>query len=177
MLKSISHQAFLLLSLSAASNLKTERALALHLEPTLSTPLSREQTSIAFQYREFTPLYRCIVEQPIGTTLYCAVDHYDFISWSIRSGCQRREADAKDRADHGWGVHAMDGDAPRIESIKKWSEWRRRSETERRGIQKWTEAEMRKKVLGAGLDREDLGWRLDEAYGVASDHVWLKSST
>lgn len=47
--------------------------------------------------------------------------------------------------------HAMDGDTPRIESIKKWSEGR--PEMERRGIQKWTEAEMRKRALGAGLER------------------------
>jgi hypothetical protein len=47
--------------------------------------------------------------------------------------------------------HAMDGDTPRIESIKKWSEGR--SETERRGIQKWTKGGMRKRVLEAGLER------------------------
>lgn len=57
----------------------------------------------------------------------------------------------------------MDGDAPRIKSIKKWSEGR--PEMERRGIQKWTEAEIRKRVLGAGLERilggsKNLGGRI-----------------
>jgi len=45
----------------------------------------------------------------------------------------------------------MDGDTPRIKSIKKWSE--ERPEIKRKGIQNWTKAEIRKRALGAGLER------------------------
>ncbi len=58
-----------------------------------------------------------------------------------------REAYAKDGVNHDWwcgpqlvygprlGVHAMDGDTPRIESIKKWSE---------KDIKKWSEKDTQK---------------------------------